>query len=311
MAKEKVYDVAIIGGGPAGLAAAVYTARETLGTILLEKSLTGGIPAIVDQIENYPGFPEGITGMELMQKIRAQADRFGTIVSEFEDVGKILPARKRFKLITENNRYTAKAVIIATGGEPRKLGIPSEQEFIGRGVSYCATCDGPLYRDAELIVVGGGNAAVQESLYLTKFAKRVTIIHRRDKLRAQPILQERAFKNDKIRIIWDSVVSNIFGSNQVEGVEVRNVQTGEKVSLAVEGVFIFIGWVPNTGFVRGLVNLDSEGHIITDADMQTNIPGIIAVGDVRSKPFRQIANAVGDGAIGALTASRYLEELHK
>lgn len=311
MVKEKAYDVAIIGGGPAGLTAAIYTARETLTTILLEKSMTGGIPTIVDQIENYPGFPERISGMELMQKMRAQADRFGSQISEFEDVGKILPEKKDFKLITENNRYLAKSVIVATGGVPRKLGIISEQEFLGRGISYCATCDGPLYRDAELIVVGGGNAAVQEALFLTKFAKRVTIIHRRDKLRAQPILQERAFKNDKIRIVWNSVVSNIFGVNQVEGVEIRNVQTSEKISLPVEGVFIFIGWVPNTEFLRDLVDLDDEGHIVTDENMQTNVPGLLAVGDVRSKPFRQIANAVGDGAIGALTISKYLEGLHR
>lgn len=308
---EKIYDVAIIGGGPAGLTAAVYAARETLSTILLEKSMTGGIPAIVDQIENYPGFPDGITGLELMQKIRAQADRFGTFVGEFEDVSKILPEREFIKLITENNRYLARSVIIATGGLPRNLGLESEQEFLGRGVSYCATCDGPLYRDAELIVVGGGNAAVQEALFLTKFAKRVTIVHRRDKLRAQPILQERAFKNEKIRFAWDSVVSNIFGANQVEGVEIRNVKTGEKISLPVEGVFIFIGWTPNTEFVRGLIELDDEGHIITDCEMRTNVPGILAVGDVRSKTVRQIANAVGDGAIGALAASKYLEGLHQ
>lgn len=308
---EKIYDVAIIGGGPAGLTAAVYAARETLSTILLEKSMTGGIPAIVDQIENYPGFPDGIAGLELMQKMRAQADRFGTLVSEFEDVSKILPEHGRLKLITENNRHLAKSVIIATGGLPRNLGIESEQEFLGRGVSYCATCDGPLYRDAELIVVGGGNAAVQEALFLTKFAKRVTIVHRRDKLRAQPILQERALKNEKIRFAWDSVVSNIFGANQVEGVEIRNVKTGEKISLPVEGIFIFIGWIPNTEFVRGLIELDDEGHILTDCEMRTSVPGIMAVGDVRSKTVRQIANAVGDGAIGALAASKYLEGLQK
>jgi len=306
---EKIFDVAIIGGGPAGLTAAIYTARETLSTVLLEKSMTGGIPAIVDLIENYPGFQEGVPGLELMQKMRAQADRFGTLFSEFEEVSKIIPDQQHFKLITENKRYLAKSVIIATGGVPRNLEIESEKEFLGRGVSYCATCDGPLYRDADLIVVGGGNAAVQEALFLTKFAKRVTIVHRRDKLRAQPILQERAFKNEKIKFAWDSVVSNIFGANQVEGVEIRNVKTGEKISLPAEGVFIFIGWVPNTAFVHGLIDLDEEGHIITDCEMRTNVPGIMAVGDVRSKTVRQIANAVGDGAIGALSASKYVEGL--
>jgi len=305
---EKIFDVIILGGGPAGLTAGIYAARETLDVLLLEKSLTGGIPAIVDLIENYPGFPEGINGMELMQKIRAQADRFGLQVSEFEEVSKIIAEAGRFKIITENKRYATRSVIIATGGQPRKLGIPAEEEYLGRGVSYCATCDGPLYRDADLIVVGGGNAAVQEALFLTKFAKRVTIVHRRDKLRAQPILQERALKNEKITIMWNAVVSNIYGNQQVEGAEIRNVQTGDKINLPVQGVFIFIGWLPNTEFVHGLVQLDGEQHIVTDAEMRTSIPGIFAVGDVRSKPFRQIAEAVGEGAIAALAVSKYLEE---
>ncbi len=305
---EKIFDVIILGGGPAGLTAGIYAARETLDVLLLEKSLTGGIPAIVDLIENYPGFPEGINGMELMQKIRAQADRFGLQVGEFEEVSKIIAEAGRFKIITDNKRYATRSVIIATGGQPRKLGIPAEEEYLGRGVSYCATCDGPLYRDADLIVVGGGNAAVQEALFLTKFAKRVTIVHRRDKLRAQPILQERALQNEKITIMWNAVVSNIYGNQQVEGAEIRNVQTGDKINLPVQGVFIFIGWRPNTEFVHGLVQLDSEQHIVTNSEMRTSIPGIFAVGDVRSKPFRQIAEAVGEGAIAALAVSKYLEE---
>lgn len=305
----KPYDLIIIGGGPAGLTAGIYAARETLDVLLLEKSITGGIPAMVDFIENYPGFPDGISGMELMQKMRAQADRFKLQVEEFAEVERITPDKQIFRITTENKQYVSRAVIIASGGVPRKLEVPGEQEFSGRGVSYCATCDGPLFRDADLIVVGGGNAAVQEALYLTKFARQVTLIHRRNQLRAQPILQERAFHNEKIKIAWDSVVTNIYGGDQVEGVTIRNVKSGEKINLPAQGVFIFIGWLPNTGFVKELLALDDEGHIVTDENMQTSAPGIFAIGDVRSKPFRQIANAVGDGVIGALTASKYLESL--
>ncbi len=305
----KPYDLIIIGGGPAGLTAGIYAARETLNVLLLEKSITGGIPAMVDFIENYPGFPDGISGMELMQKMRTQADRFKLQVEEFSEVECITPDKQIFRITTENKQYLSRAVIIASGGVPRKLEVPGEQEFSGRGVSYCATCDGPLFRDADIIVVGGGNAAVQEALYLTKFARQVTLIHRRNQLRAQPILQERAFHNEKIKIAWDSVVANIFGGDQVEGVTIRNVKSGEKINLPAQGVFIFIGWLPNTGFVKELLALDDEGHIITDENMQTSVPGIFAIGDVRSKPFRQIANAVGDGVIGALAASKYLESL--
>lgn len=305
---EKLHDMVIIGGGPAGLTAGIYAARETLDVVLLEKAITGGIPGIVDKIDNYPGFPDGISGLELMQRMRAQADRFGLKVEEFENVERLQVEKEGFQIFTENRQYHSRTVIIASGGVPRHLDVPGESEFTGRGVSYCATCDGPFFKDADLVVVGGGNAAIQEALYLTKFARQVTVVHRRDQLRAQPILQEHAFRHPKIKFVWNSVVSQIFGGEQVEGVTLKNVQTGSKVNLPVQGVFIFIGWLPNTAFVQGLLELDSEGHIITDSNMQTSIPGIFAVGDVRSKPFRQIANAIGDGAIGALAASKYLEE---
>jgi len=301
------HDLLIIGGGPAGLTAGIYAARETLDVILVEKGITGGIPAIVDHIENFPGFPEGISGMELMQRMRAQADRFNLKVDELVEVESIVPEKGGFRIVTDNNEYQSRAVIIASGGHPRQLGVPGEKEMAGKGVSYCATCDGPFFKDADLVVVGGGNAAVQEALYLTKFARQVTIVHRRDQLRAQPILQEHAFKNPKIKIIWDSVVAQINGDEQLTGVTLRNVKTGDLREISAQGVFIFIGWIPNTDFVKDLLQLDEEGHIITDSNMQTSVAGIFAVGDVRSKPFRQIANAIGDGAIGALAASKYLE----
>lgn len=304
----KIHDMVIVGGGPAGLTAGIYAARETLDVVLLEKTITGGIPGIVDKIDNYPGFPEGISGMELMQRMRAQAERFGLKVEELESVERIQVDKDVFRIVTENRQYQARSVIIASGGMPRHLEVPGENEFTGRGVSYCATCDGPFFKDADLIVVGGGNAAIQEALYLTKFARQVTVVHRRDQLRAQPILQEHAMRHPKIKFAWNSVVTQIYGAEQVEGVTLKNVQTGDKISLPVQGVFVFIGWLPNTGFVKGLLELDAEGHIITDSNMQTSVPGIFAVGDVRSKPFRQIANAIGDGAIGALAASKYLEE---
>jgi len=303
---DEIFDVVIVGGGPAGLTAGIYTARETLKTMLLEKELTGGLPAKVDMIENYPGFQDGIIGMELMDKMRAQAEKFGVNFGEFDDVSKIVPEGKTFRLITENNEYISLAVIISTGGFPRTIGLESESALLGKGVSYCAVCDGPLYKNAELAVVGGGDAAVQEGIYLTKFAKKVTIIHRRDQLRAQPILQQRAFTNEKIAFKWDSAVTEILGSDHVEGVEIRNIKTNEKSRFAVDGVFVFIGWTPNTAFAKDLLKLDGSGHIITDENMETSVKGIFAIGDVRSKKYRQIANAVGDGAIGALAVSDYL-----
>jgi len=306
---DQIYDVVIIGGGPAGFTAGIYTAREKLETILLEKSLTGGIPNNTDFIENYPGFPEGISGPELMTKFRQQAERFGIAIREYEETLKIQPIENYHLVTTDKNTYRTKAVIIATGGIPRTLNVPGEKEFTGRGVSYCATCDGPFFKDANVLAVGGGDAAVQEALFLTKFAKQVTIIHRRDQLRAAPILQQRAQTNPKINFCWDSIVTQILGTNLVEGVEIKNVKTGKISQLKGDGVFVFIGWIPNSEFVKDLVKLDHQGYIITDAYMNTSVKGLFAVGDIRAKKYRQIAEAVGDATLGALTVSEYLSEI--
>ncbi|MBU1064382.1 thioredoxin-disulfide reductase [bacterium] len=306
---DKVYDVVIIGGGPAGFTSGIYTAREKLDTVLLEKSMTGGLPNVTDLIENYPGFPEGIAGPELMQKFRRQAERFNVAIKEYDEAGEIIPGNEYHTVKTEKKEYHSKAVIIASGGLPRLLNVPGEKEFTGRGVSYCATCDGPFYKDADIVVVGGGDAAIQEALFLTKFAGNVTVVHRRDQLRASPTLQQRAFDHKQIDFIWDSVVTKVSGQNLVETVEIKNVKTGELSIKKTDGVFIFVGWFPNTAFVKDLLELDSEGHIITDCYMNTNIKGVFAVGDVRSKKFRQIAEAVGDATVGALAVSEYISEM--
>lgn len=307
---DKIYDVIIIGGGPAGFTAGIYTAREKLDTVLLEKSMTGGLPNVTDLIENYPGFPEGIAGPDLMQKFRRQAERFDVNIKEYDEVSAIIPGKGYHTVKTERKEYQSKAVIIATGGLPRLLNVPGEKEFTGRGVSYCATCDGPFYKDAEIVVVGGGDAAIQEALFLTKFASKVTVIHRRDQLRASPILQQRAFDHKQIDFIWDSVVTKISGENLVESIEIKNVKSGEISTKKTDGVFVFIGWTPNSAFVKDIVELDKEGYIITDRYMNTNIKGVFAVGDIRSKKFRQIAEAVGDATVGALAVSEYISELH-
>ena len=308
--KNEILDVIIIGGGPAGFTSGIYTSREKLNTLLLEKSMCGGLPAITDLIENYPGFPEGISGMELVSRFRRQAEKFGVNIREYEGVQSIIPGDGVIRVRTENGEYITRTVIIATGGLPRKINVPGETEYIGKGVSYCATCDGPFYRDAEIAVIGGGDAAIQEAIFLTKFARKVTVIHRRDKLRASPILQQRAFANEKIDFLWDSVPVEIAGEELVKSITVKNVKTGQLDALNVEGVFIFIGWNPNTGFVRDLLKLDEAGHIITDTYLRTNIEGIFAVGDVRSKKFRQIAEACGDATVGALAASEYISDLN-
>lgn len=303
----KNYDLVIIGGGVAGYSAGIYAGRDNLDTVLLEKEVSGGTAGITDLVDNYPGFPEGIRGPDLVQKMKEQGKKFGLQIDEFVEVQEIKPNNNDFTIVTNEDHYKSKSVIIVTGGRPRRLGLESEKRLAGRGVSYCATCDGPFFKDAEIAVVGGGDSAVQEAIYLTEFAKKVYIIHRRDELRAVSSLAERAFKNDKIEIIWDTVVDEILGKDEVQGVKLKNVKSNELSQLDVEGVFIFIGWLPNTRFVADLLELDDQNRIIVNEEMETSIPGIYAAGDVISKKHRQIATAVGEATKAALNAS---EKIH-
>jgi thioredoxin reductase (NADPH) len=307
--KPTDYDLVIIGSGPAGLTAAIYAARARLKVVILEKSAPGGQILVTDWIENYPGFPEGLTGADLVEKMAAQARRFGTEIETSQVLS--LDVAGPVKRLTLNDReITAKAVIICTGASPRKLGVPGEAEFYGKGISTCATCDAPFYRNSVVAAVGGGDTAVQESLFLTRFAKKVYLIHRRDQLRATRILQERASENDKIEIIWDSVVTSVNGTDAgVTGITVKNVKTGETKDLAVEGCFMWVGILPNTAFLKDAVTLDKGGFIVVNARMETSIPGVYAAGDVRNTPLRQVATAVGDAAIAAFEAEAYIEAM--
>lgn len=304
---EKVdYDLIIAGGGPAGLTAGLYAARARLQTLLVEKMSPGGQAATTFHIENYPGFAQGVSGPDLAQAMEDQAKRFGLEVTYGEVKG--LGSREPFwELEVEDRKVSAKAVIVATGAEPRKLGVPGEETLRGRGVSYCATCDGPFFKDQDIGVIGGGDSAVEEALYLTRFARRVYLVHRRDALRAEKIIQERALENPKIEILWDTVVTGVVGDSGVEGLELQNVKTKGTRSLKVGGVFFYVGWLSNTGFLRGTLNLDDQGYILTDDNMATSAVGIFAAGDVRKKLLRQIATAVGDGATAAFAAEKYIE----
>ncbi|WP_068749362.1 thioredoxin-disulfide reductase [Thermovenabulum gondwanense] len=302
-----MYDLIIIGGGPAGLSAAIYGARARLKTLVVEKMYAGGQAAITDRIENYPGFVEGIGGMELTEAMKMQAERFGAKFVNGE-AQRIIPKDGRFIVELKNEQLEANAVILAMGAEARKLMVKGEKEFTGRGVSYCATCDGAFYTDRKVVVVGGGDSAIEEALYLTKFAESVTVVHRRNELRATKILQERAFSNEKIKFLWDSVVEEVKGQEAVEEIVVKNIKTGEIISYPTDGVFVAIGWEPNSGIVKGLVNLNERGYIITDENMATNVPGIFAAGDIREKSLRQVITAAADGAIAAVSAEKYIEE---
>jgi thioredoxin reductase (NADPH) len=305
--ERKIYQVIIIGGGPAGLTAGLYTSRSRLQTLLIEIGLLGGQMTTTEIIENYPGFPQGITGDELSRQMEEQAKRFGLEVISEEAVEVRLEGE--LKVIQANDTtYRCKTLIICTGNEWRKLGVPGEKEFAGRGVSYCATCDGAFFRDSQIVVVGGGDSALTEALYLTKFVKELTLIHRRDALRGTKIYQERVFANPQIKLLWNSVVQEIKGDSVVQSVLVKNVKTGEVTELKTEGVFLFVGLSPRTQFLKGLVNLDAAGYVITDENCETSVKGIFAAGDCRKKLLRQVATAVGDGATAAFAAEKYLEE---
>ncbi|HEY3314612.1 MAG TPA: thioredoxin-disulfide reductase [Bacillota bacterium] len=307
MADEKVYDVLIIGGGPAGLTAALYASRSNLTVAVLERGMAGGQAATTFKIENYPGFPEGIGGPDLGQAFERQATSFGAEIIQTEIES--LDLRSDPKTVKAyEGEYRGRTVILATGTEPRKLGVKGEEEFRGRGVSYCATCDGAFFRDEAIVVVGGGDAAVEEALFLTRFSKKVSIVHRRDKLRAASVIQERAGTNKKIEFIWDSVVEEIQGEQSVTGVVVRDLKTGGTATVPAAGVFIYVGLTPNTSLLKDQVKLDDHGYVLAGEDTLTSARGVFAAGDVRKKPLRQVVTAVGDGAVAAMMAGKHLEE---
>lgn len=306
MNKTYEFDTVILGGGPAGLSAAIYAARGASSTAVIDTSMLGGQPTNYLELENYPGFGV-IDGFDLMEKFEQHVDKFGVQKFPMQEIDKmdLVPQIKTIE--TKEATFKAKTVIIATGAQASKLGIPGEKEFIGRGVSYCAVCDGAFYREKVVAVVGGGNAAVEEAMYLTKFANKVYIIHRRDTLRADKIVQERAFKNEKIEFIFDSIPKEVLGEDLVNTLVLENVKTNKISNLQVDGVFPYIGFSPNVDGFKGQVNQDEGGFIITDETMQTSVEGVFAVGDVRKTPLRQVITAASDGAVGAVYAVKYLE----
>lgn len=301
-------NVIVIGSGPAGLTAALYTARANLEPLVITGSQIGGQISITNEVENYPGFPEGTTGPELVELMKAQAEKFGARL-EIDEVIEVDFSGWPLGIKTHGNAYEAKAVIVATGASPRKLGVPGEEEFTGRGVSYCATCDGFFFRGKDIVVVGGGDSALEEGIFLTKFANQVRVIHRRDELRAGPILAERARKNPRISFIWDTVVREIVGDGAVQAVEIENVKTGDRETLATDGVFIYIGHYPNSEIFRGVLEMDDHGYLITDEAKRTNVRGVYAAGEIDDPVYRQIATSVGEGCKAALQVTRFLEEL--
>jgi len=310
---DHIYDIVIIGGGPAGLTAGLYAARAGLKTLLFEGVSSISQITVTDLIENYPGIPEGISGFELIERFKKQASQFGLEVLSNDVISITRRTRgdtETWEVKTEDIPYESLAIIIATGAYWRKLGVLGEDAFVGKGVSYCATCDGPLFKNRDVVVVGGGDAAVQEAIFLTNFARKVTIVHRRDRLRATKNLQKRAFANSKIEFAWNSVVEEISGADFVEKIKIRNVKSSDvTMEIPAAGVFIFTGLIPKTDIVHGVVDLDSGGYIIVDENMQTSAKGIFAGGDCIRKSLRQVITACGDGATAAFSAQHYVEEL--
>ena len=305
---EKEFDVVILGGGPAGFSAGIYTARGNVSTAILDVSMLGGQPSNYLELENYPAFMK-IGGFELMEKFEEHADMFGVQKFPMQEI-EVIDLVSYPKIIrTKEAEFRAKSVIVATGAKPMKLGVKGEDEFIGRGVSYCAVCDGAFYKDKVVAVVGGGNSAVEEAIYLTKFASKVYIIHRRDELRADKIIQNRAAKNEKIEFFLNSVVCEIQGQDLVNNLILKNTKTDEMFNLAVDGVFLYIGITPNVENLSGQITQDKVGFIITDETMKTSIDGVFAIGDVRKTPLRQVITAASDGAIAGVYAVKYIESL--
>ena len=308
MTKVYEFDTIILGGGPAGLSAAIYAARGAASTAIIDISMLGGQPTNYLELENYPGFGL-IDGFDLMEKFEQHVDKFDVSKFPMQEIENIDLVSTIKTVTTKEAVFKAKTVIIATGAQPRKLGVPGEKEFTGRGVSYCAVCDGAFYKEKTVAVIGGGNAAIEEAMYLTKFANKVYIVHRRDQLRADKIVQERAFKNNKIEFIWDTIPKEILGEDSVNTIVLENVKTQKTTNLQVNGVFPYIGFGPNVDKIEGQVKQAEGGFIITDETMQTSVEGVFAVGDVRKTPLRQVITATSDGAIGAVYATKYLEKI--
>lgn len=309
-----LYDLIILGAGPAGLSAALYAGRACLKTLLIEKAMPGGQITLTNDIENYPGqLLEGESGFSLTERMGQQADKFG-VERAYDEITAIDLSGEEKVLTGLSGEYRAKAVILATGAHPKPIGCENEEQFTGRGISFCATCDGMFFRDLDVYVVGGGDSAVEEAIFLTRFARKVTIIHRRDQLRAVKAIQERAFANEKIDFLWNSVVEKVDGEDALSEMTVRNVVTGERTVIRASeadgtfGLFGFVGYAPNTALFEGKVDMD-KGYIVTDEDMHTSVPGVFAAGDLRVKSLRQVITAAADGAIAAMQAAKYIEEM--
>jgi thioredoxin reductase (NADPH) len=305
-----VENVIVIGSGPAGFTAGLYTARANLSPLLLTGNEYGGQVSLTYEVENYPGFPVSLSGPELVEKMKEQAEKFGTRV-EYDYVTELDASHHPFKVRTAlGKEFRSRSIIIATGAHPRYLDVPGEKEYTGKGVSYCATCDGFFFRGKDVLVVGGGDSAAEEAIFLTKFASRVRIVHRRDKLRASKILQERVFANEKIEMVWNTVITGVVGQDGVAtGVATRNTVTGEEGHLTTDGVFVFIGHIPNNQLLQEQFALDEDGHLVVDKSMRTNIPGVFAAGEIMDKVYKQVATSVGQGCAAAMQATRFLEEL--
>ena len=302
------HEAIIIGAGPAGLTAGIYLMRAGVEAVLIEKGVMGGTPMNYEHVENYPGFPGGISSPELMQKMAEQAKRFGLPIKEFIEVEEVNSEGDRFIIKAGADSMESLGVIVCTGTVSVKMGIPGEEEFVGRGISYCATCDGAFFRNLDVAVIGGGDAAIQEGLALTNIVRKVYVIHRRDQLRAQKIIQDRAFKNEKMEFLWNKVPVEIEGKDQVESILIEDTKTHERSRVKVDGVFVYVGARPNTQFLGNLVERDGAGFIVTDENLATKTAGLYVAGDARKKPLRQITTAVGDGALAAVSLEHYIME---
>jgi len=303
------YKVMIIGSGPAGLTAALYAARANLEPVVIRGLQPGGLIATTDEVENYPGFPDAINGFDLADKMEKQAARFGTTFIDGIVEHVQLHDRPYSVTVDNGDTHTADTIVVSTGASPRKMGVPGENELANRGVSYCAVCDGFFFRNKRIVVVGGGNSAVEEGLFLTRFASEVYLIHRRDSLRADPILQQRALNNPKMKFVWDSVVTEVVGNGKVEGVRIKNIKTGDADVFPTDAVFPYIGHIPNTALFKGQLNMDESAHILTDGRTRTNVPGVFACGDVVDHVYRQAITAAASGCMAAMEASWYLDNL--